>query len=177
MRRSTLVITCLVAMLCLGRAAPVARAIEGRLATATVSFGVWHTDPPLDWFPNASPREGSHHRLILPHVIIPAGGTINFLISGLQQVTVYDDGTQPEDIDVEKTTTTTGTPAGVVLIDDPTQHIYRGPDLSLYPRDRVEVVLFPKAGVYLVICGVLPHFVEDDMFGFVTVLPSGPGTE
>ena len=70
-----------------------------------------------------------------------------------------------------------GTPAGVPLIDDPANRLYRGLDQSLYPFDRVEVVSFPKAGVYLVICGVLPHFVEDDMFGFVTVLPIGGETE
>jgi hypothetical protein len=177
MRRPTLVLTCLVALLCLGLATPVAMALEGRLATATVSFGAWHTEPPVDRFPNVSPIPANRHQLIPAHVIIPAGGTINFIISGLHQVIVYDDGTRPEDIDVEQTTTTTGTPAGVLLIDDPANRLYRGPDPSLYPRDRVEVVSFPKAGVYLVICGVRDHFVEDDMFGFVTVLPSGPGTE
>jgi hypothetical protein len=78
-------------------------------------------------------------------VSIPAGGTVNFLISGLHQVIVYDDGTQPEDIDIERTTTTTGTPPGVLLIDDPTHRLYRGPDPSLYPHARVEVVSFPKA--------------------------------
>ena len=177
MRRPTLVLTCLLALLCLGRAAPVARALEGRLANATVSFGAWHTEPPVDRFPDVSPPPGNRHQLIPAHVIIPAGGTINFIISGLHQVIVYDDGTRPKDIDVEKTTTTTGTPAGVPLIDDPANRLYRGPDPSLYPFDRVEVVSFPKAGVYLVICGVLPHFVEDDMFGFVTVLPIGKGTK
>jgi plastocyanin len=173
MRRSTLIITCFVAMLCLGLTVPVAMALDGRLATATVSFGAWHTDPPLDRFPNESPREGNHHQIIPPHVTIPVGGTITFIISGLHQVIVYDNGTQPEDIDVEKTTPTTGTPAGVLLIDDPTNRIYRGPDPSLYPRDRVEVVTFPKVGVYLVICGVQDHFVVDEMFAFVTVLPKG----
>jgi plastocyanin len=152
-------------------------ALESRLATATVSFGAWHTEPPLDRFPNASPPEGNHHQLIPQHVVIPAGGTVNFIISGLHQVIVYDDGTQPADIDVTKTTTTTGTPADVVLIDDPASRIYRGVDPSLYPRDRSEVVTFPKAGIYLVICGVRDHFVEDGMFGFVTVLPLVPDTE
>jgi hypothetical protein len=173
MRRPTLVLTCLMALLCLGLAAPVATALEGRLANATVSFGAWHTEPPVDRFPNISPPPGNRHALVPSHVTIPAGGTINFIISGLHQVIVYDDGTRPEDIDVEKTTTTTGTPAGVPLIDDPANRLYRGLDPSLYPFDREEVVSFPKAGVYLVICGVLPHFVEDDMFGFVTVLPIG----
>jgi hypothetical protein len=33
-------------------------------------------------------------------------------------------------------------------------------------QDRVEVVHFPEAGTYLVICGILPH-LQDDMFGWV----------
>lgn len=177
MRRPTLLLTGLVAMVGLAVVAPAAGAHESRLANATVSFGAWHTDPPVDRFPNVSPPPGNRHQMIPSHVTITAGGTINFLISGLHQVIVYDDGTQPEDIDVTKTTATTGTPADVPLIDDPANRLYRGLDPSLYPFDREEVVSFPKAGVYLVICGVLPHFVEDGMFGFVTVLPPAPGTD
>ena len=71
----------------------------------------------------------------------------------------------------------------MVLIDDPTNRIYRGQDPSLQPlerasslkpvpeflQDRVEVVFFPKPGKYLVICGIRGHFVNDGMFGFVEV--------
>jgi hypothetical protein len=32
-------------------------------------------------------------------------------------------------------------------------------------------VTFASPGVYLVICGVFPHFVNDNMHGFVKVLP------
>ena len=114
---------------------------------------------------------GTEHQLIPFTVTIEAGGTVNFIISGLHQVIVYDDGTRPEDIDTTLTTTTTGaTPSpAVVLIDDPMHRIYRGPDPSLFPRDRVEVVYFPNPGVYLVICGVRNHFVNDGMYGFVKV--------
>jgi hypothetical protein len=38
-------------------------------------------------------------------------------------------------------------------------------------QDRVEVVHFPDPGTFLVICGVLPHFVTDQMYGFVKVNP------
>ena len=37
-------------------------------------------------------------------------------------------------------------------------------------RDRVEVVNFSRRGVYLVICGVLPHFMQG-MYGYVRVVP------
>jgi hypothetical protein len=173
MRRSTLAILCSMPLLFLGLTAPVAMASEGSPTTATVSFGAWHTDPPLDRFPNSSPADRNEHQHIPFHVTIEAGGAVNFIISGLHQVIAYDDGTQPDDIDTTLTTTTTGaTPSpAVVLIDDPTNRIYRGLDPSLLPRDRVEVVYFPNPGTYLVICGVRNHFVNDGMFGFVTVQP------
>jgi plastocyanin len=172
MRRSTLPTMCIVAMLFIGLLAPMVLAGDGAPTTATVSFGAWHTDPPLDRFPNSSPGDQNEHQLIPNTVTIEAGGTVNFIISGLHQVIVYDDGTQPGDINVEATTPSTGVPAGVPLINDPTHRLYRGPDPSLpnlQPRDRVEAVYFPTPGTYLVICGVRDHFVNDGMFGFVTV--------
>ena len=96
---------------------------------------------------------------------------MNFVIAGLHTPQVYGDGTQPADVNASLTTPTTGTPAGVPIINDPLNRIYRGLDPSLFPRDRVEVVHFPNPGTFLVICGVQPHFVNDNMFGFVTVLP------
>src|SRR5712691_10943824 len=108
---------------------------------------------------------GSNHQLIPNIVTIKAGGSVNFIIGGFHHPIVYDDGTQPEDINVDIPTppTTTRGPnpfPRVVLIDDPTNRIYRGLDPSLQPldlgglfvQDRVEVVVFPKPGTYLVIC-------------------------
>jgi len=88
------------------------------------------------------------------------------------QPIIDDVGTKPGDIDVGKTTPSTGTPAGVLLIDDPTHRLYRGLDPSLQPRDRGEGVYFETPGTYLVICGVRDHFVNDHMYGFVTVPPT-----
>lgn len=146
------------------------RPVSGPLANATVSFGQWQTNPPLDRFPNASPGPRNQHQLLPYKATIKAGGSVSFIIAGLHQVTVYSDGTQPTDINVDSTTSTTGTPAGVPLIDDPTNRIYRGLDPSLHPRDRTEVVHFSEPGTYLVICGVRGHFVDDGMFGFVKVI-------
>jgi plastocyanin len=142
---------------------------------ATVSFGEWMTTPPLDRYPNQSPREANHHQLVPNRVKIKAGGTVNFIIAGLHNVNVYDDGTQPGDINTTITRPTTGVPAGVPLINDPNRRIYSGLDPSRQPNtfDPVEVVHFPKLGTYLVICGVRPHFVNDHMFGFVKVVPNG----
>src|SRR5262245_3717487 len=182
MRWSALSIVGLGVLFLIALAIPAATAIDGPLAGATVSFGQWQTDPPLDRFPNLSPRLRNEHQLIPHEVKIKAGGSVNFIISGFHEPIVYGNGTQPDDVNVNDTITTTGpTPAPpVVLINDPTNRVYRGLDPSLQPldrsgaaflQDRVEVVNFAKPGVYLVICGIRGHFVDDGMFGFVKVLP------
>ena len=165
---------------------PLAAAEEETPAHATVSFGAWQTEPPFDRFPPNDPndRNRNDHRLLPTEAILTAGGAVNFVISGFHQPIVYAVGTQPEDIDVNNTTTTTGpTPVPAVdLINDPTNRIYRGPDPSLQPldrsgtaflQDRVEVVRLLHPGTYLVICGIKGHFLgsatQPPMYGFVTV--------
>lgn len=144
--------------------------VEGPLANATVSFGHWLTDPPLDRFPNLSDRTRNGHQLIPHEATVRVGGTVNFVIGGFHQVLVYAPGTQPTDINASLTTAVT-VPPGPPLINDPANRVYRGLDPSLFPQDRLEVVQFGAPGTYLVICGVQPHFVNDGMFGFVKVLP------
>jgi hypothetical protein len=162
----------LVALLCVGLTTPVAMALKTRLAHATISFGQWAIDPPLDRFPNNSPRAANNHELIPARVRIPADGAVNFLISGFHQPIIYDVGTKPDDIDATQTAPSTGTPAGVALIDDPTHRLYRGLDPSLQSQDREEGVYLEKPGTYLVICGVQGHFVNDQMYGYITVRPT-----
>ncbi len=160
------------------------RPVKGALASATVSFGEWKTDPPLDRYPNSSPAAANSHLLIPHQVTIKVGGSVNFIISGLHQVIVYAPGKKPEDVNVALTRPTTGIPAGVPLINDPDRRLYAGPDPSTFAwtpmapstnpvlRDRVEVVQFSHVGRHLVICGVQPHFAIDNMFGWVRVLPN-----
>ena len=165
---------------------------------ATVSFGAWQTKSPIDGSPydrfppnNPTDRNRNDHVLLPNEAMIKAGGAVNFVISGFHQPIVYAAGTQPEDINANLTTMTTGpTPQPpVVLINDATNRIYRGQDPSLQPntrssvtpppflQDRVEVVRFLDPGTYLVICGVQGHFLgsttgpnpQPPMFGFVTV--------
>jgi plastocyanin len=142
---------------------------SGPLSTATVSFGSWLT--PLDRFTAVPPPSANNHEMTPQIATIKAGGTVNFIISGLHQVIVYDNGTQPGDIDA--TQLTPPAPPLPQLITDPNNRIYRGLDpRPLFPTtlDRVEVVNFANPGTYLVICGVLPHF-QVGMYGFVKVLP------
>ena len=156
------------------------------LGSATVSFGGWMTDPPLDRFtvplPPPPPPQTNHHELIPYEAKIKAGGYVNFIISGLHVVAIYDDGTKPSDIPTDLANTI---PLGGPLprvINYSTGRIYRGinPVLSpgpppVYIPDRVEVVHFNSPGTFLVICAVVPHF-RDGMYGYVRVLPSNDGT-
>jgi plastocyanin len=159
--------------------------ISGPLATATVSFGAWASG--IDRFPNIGAVAGlpiNIHALIPNEVTIKAGGTVNFIIAGFHLVLVYGDGTKPGDIDITDTIVPTTQPTPP-LISDSTNRVYRGVDPSVLPflqgplqgpiqpvlQDRVEVVHFPDPGTFLVICGVLPHFVTDQMYGFVKVNP------
>ena len=103
MRQVSRLRLCLVALLCVGLTAPVALALKTRLAHATISFGQWAIDPPLDRFPNNSPRPENNHELIPARVRIPADGAVNFLISGFHQPIIYDVGTKPDDIDATRT--------------------------------------------------------------------------
>ena len=157
---------------------------SGPLATATMTFGAWRTDmtPPTDRHanPQSSPAINSHP--VVPHqVTISEGGTVNFVVAGLHQIAVYDNGTQPADIN-----TALSAPDAPNLIDDPNGRIYRGPNPNplrapvsvgtpptiqhVVWRDRVEAVQFANPGTYLVICTVRSHFVDHQMWGWVRVL-------
>jgi hypothetical protein len=144
--------------------------VDGPLASATVSFGHWLQ---FDRFAGAggpNDRTKNGHQLIPHEVKIKAGGTVNFIIAGFHQPIVYAPGTRPTDINAGLTVPV-GVPPGPLLIDDPTNRVFRGADPSRQPtQDRVEVVVFPTPGRYLVICGVQLHFVNDSMFGYVRVV-------
>ena len=94
---------------------------------------------------------------------------MNFVIAGLHQVIVYGPGKTLDDVNSSLVRPTTGTPAGVLLINDTTGRVYAGLDPSVVTRDRVEVVEFPNPGLHLVICGVQAHFLEG-MYSFVNVV-------
>jgi hypothetical protein len=112
------------------------------------------------------------------------------VIAGLHQVIVYGPGTKPQDIRTaidpgvipappafptfQNVRPFTGFPAGPLagqnlLINVPQNRLYAGPDPSLLPLDRVEVVHFSEPGLYLVICGFALHFFFDNMYGYVRV--------
>lgn len=152
------------------------RRIDGPLASATVSFGEWPAtgDAPLDRMavPDA-PLAPNLHMLVPNTATIKAGGTVNFVVAGFHQIAVYEPGTRPDDIVPTRLPPTPipGAPAAVFLIDDPVGRLYRGINPIGQPQDRVEVVHFGEPGRYLVMCLVSVHFLNDDMYGWVRVLP------
>lgn len=176
MRRSIVSVVRILTFCGLGLTASSAMALDESAPTATVSFGLWETDPPLDrFFGNPAGGVGNHHELI-PNVvtitITPTDvndGGVNFIISGNHVLTVYDDGTQPGEIDTTLLVPNITTAGGV--INDSNKRIYRGVNETgpTGARDRVEVVHFAKPGTYLVICALRNHFVNDGMYGFVVV--------
>lgn len=144
--------------------------IDGPLANGNVSFGQWL--PPLDRLSaNPGGGAGNVHELAPNVVTIKAGGAVNFIIAGLHNVQVFDQGKLPTDVSL--TAPLPG--AGGGIIDDANMRIYRGwnpnPVPNTWERDRVEVVHFANPGTYLVICGVVNHFANDAMYGYVRVLP------
>jgi plastocyanin len=159
------------------------RALTGPLASATVSFGAWPAGSlaaPLDRTATPlAPAAPNVHALLPQVTTIKEGGSVNFVLAGFHQVLVYAPGTKPDDINTGTIIQIPGAPAGIGLIDDPTNRVYRGlnpillspapPNQNLLSQDRTEVVGFSKRGTYLVMCGVNVHFA-DGMFGWVTVI-------
>ncbi len=150
---------------------------------ATVSFGYFPADSTVDRMQVANPGNRNGHQMIPNQVTIRAGGMVNFIIAGNHQLAVYDDGVQPRDINADLVLP----PPLNSLIDDPNRRIYRGTSptavpanffgpgvpaaaIPAPPQDRIEVVSFPRPGVYLVICAVRSHFLGG-MYGWVIVVP------
>lgn len=148
--------------------------VDGPQASATVSFGQWVASGSIDRIADPNPRLQNQHLLIPYMPTIKAGGSVNFVIAGLHHVLVYAPGTQTGDIDttlrVDPAVVPSPPPPNFQLIADPANRVYRGLDPTLFPQDRVEVVTFREPGTYLVICGFVPHFIADNMHGFVRVL-------
>ena len=187
----------LTAAIASGLAAPVLAAqgehnhkpIDGPLASATVSFGAW---PPADGRPGSGNRFAVPNAVTAPnvHALFPyeakikAGGSVNFIVAGFHLIAIYAPGVTPDDID-ETSVVPNSTPPGLIDDDQNGRRIYFGLDPRRLPllnppppapaapvlQDRVEVVQFTQPGRHLVICAVVPHWVNDQMHGWVNVLP------
>jgi plastocyanin len=147
--------------------------VNGDKALAVVAFGQWiafdRFDNPAG--PGGNPPGGPNDRTKNHHVLTPfnaqikPGGAVCFVISGFHQPTIYQPGTRPEDINPNLVVAGSVPP----LIDDPNGRVFRGVDPRTVAQDRTENVTLNEPGKYLVICAVQPHFVADNMHGYITV--------
>lgn len=164
------------------------RPLSGKRALAVVSFGQWDVDPaaPFDRQPINSNRLRNIHQQLPFEAEVDAGGAVSFGISGVHQIVIYADGTEFEDLKaayIAAGSPVVPGPGGPPpLIEYSTGRIYRGLDpraltyavpVTVPPtvnlnQDRIESVNFKEPGRYLVVCGVLPHFLEG-MHGYVNV--------
>jgi hypothetical protein len=150
-------------------AANAARAGE----TPLVKFGQNEHGSPFD------PPLGHDHStqakdLLIPRtVVIPVGGQVTFEIDPFHRVNVYRPGTAPSDIDVTKLINFVSGPVFIpnFVIDDPTGRIAQSPPFQFAIDQTWTTPLgtFNAPGRYLIICNFLPHFVDNDMYGWVIV--------
>lgn len=144
--------------------------------------------------PNAPPTPGNsaNHNLLPNEVCISKDGSVNYTVNGFHQIAIYKvkkDTTRAEvisnpkafvDIDnLADLTLPDGTVIPGIMINDPHQRTFLEPaspfdHVVASPADLVSVD-FGRPGRYLVICAVLPHFLDGGpaanggMFGFVDV--------
>ena len=138
-----------------------------------VAFGKNEHGSPFD------PAVGHDHStqakdLLIPRtVVIDRGGQVEFEIDPFHRVNIYRVGTQPGDIDVSKLINFQSGPVFIpnFVIDDPTGRIAQSPPFQ-FAIDQTWVTpagTFTQPGRYFVMCNFLPHFVANDMYGWIIV--------
>jgi hypothetical protein len=144
---------------------------------AVVSFG---RDDVGSKFPPPSGHDRSFHAKdnVRPQTVhISAGGSVTFQMGTFHSVAIYEPGIEPSDIDRSITVDLTApppAPPGTVIIpdfllDDSTGRIAVGP-FSFAPMIWTSPPgAFAAPGTYLIICRVVPHFVEAKMYAWVVV--------
>ncbi|HKR34992.1 MAG TPA: hypothetical protein VJT10_09130 [Steroidobacteraceae bacterium] len=147
----------------------------------------------------AQPGNEQNHHVVPGVILVNAGDVVNFVVSGLHVIRVYDNGVRlndvkaqiPDECEVNPTPpaefpANCFTNAGPVPVIPPLGlKVYYeglnsiGPPPQVPPfaplslaQNRVEAVSFLKPGRYLVICQVLEHF-NDGMYAVVEVRGRG----
>ena len=144
--------------------------------TATIQFGRPNVGSPFP--PPLGHDQSSHAKdsLVPRTVVISQGGSVTFEIGPFHRVAIYQAGTMPDDIDTTATVNLT-VPFFIpnFTIDDPNGRIALSPPAPLTTLSLAPIVwttppgTFDVPGRYLLICTTVPHFVENDMFGWVIV--------
>lgn len=142
----------------------------------------------------AQPGNSQNHHVIPGVIRVRPGDVVNFVVSGLHVIRVYDNGVTlrdvkaqiPDECEVNPTPPaefpancfTNGPvpvipPLGLDVLYEGLNSIGPPPQVPPFApvslaQNRVEPVAFLNPGRYLVICAVLPHF-NDRMFAWVEV--------
>lgn len=135
-----------------------------------VQVGREHVGSP---FPPGSGHDRSFHSkdAIRPRTtVVPAGTTVRFVVMPAHTAAVYEPGIEPEDINLSNLTFP-GPPGFPPVLDDPDGRLDRvGLNTNFVTGAPVELEFtFDEPGRYLVICEVLPHFVEAKMYAWIEV--------
>jgi hypothetical protein len=109
--------------------------------------------------------------------VIRAGGSVTFDMAAFHQVAIYQPGIGTRDVDVSATIDLTApppAPPGTVIIPDFIIDDANGrlalSGFSFAPMQWTSPPgTFDSPGTYLVICTVLPHFVQAGMYAWVIV--------
>jgi len=144
---------------------------------AEVQFGSDSVGSP---FPPPSGHDHSahaSHKMFPKTVTIAVGGTVSFEIYPVHQPAIYGPGKDPEDIVINETTLEDlavppciPDPIPDFRINDSAGRVALAPPQTCEENDwTTPPGTFDQAGRYLVICTTHPHFVEDNMFGWVIV--------
>ena len=154
-------------------ARPATASAEKRGSIPVVQFGWNEHGSPFD--PAAGHDHSSQAKdVLVPRtVVIAAGGQVQFNIDPFHRVNIYRAGTAPGDIDVSKLINFQSGPVFIpnFVIDDPTGRIAQSPPFQ-FAIDQTWTTpagTFATPGRYLVACNFLPHFVNNDMYGWVIV--------
>lgn len=155
------------------RSIPSTASAARRGDTPVVKFGQNEHGSPFD------PAVGHDHSgqakdLLIPRtVVIEVGGQVTFEIDPFHRVNIYRPGTVPGDIDVSKLINFVSGPVFIpnFVIDDPTNRIAQGPafQFAIDQTWTTPLGTFNAPGRYLVMCSFLPHFAQNDMYGWVIV--------
>ncbi len=177
--------TALALVACLDRTPPTATSdlgADGPALAASAARGVTAANAVMEFgrpdlgsaFPPPDGHDASTHakdRMNPRTVVIAVGGTVTFRVAPFHNPAIYDQGTQPEDIEVSPRTLRPLSLGPVFIpdfvIDDATNRLWQG-SYSLAPQELTSPP-FTAPGRYLVICTTVPHFVDNGMYGWVIV--------
>jgi plastocyanin len=144
--------------------------------SAEVEFGSEKVGSP---FPPPSGHDHSghaSHKMFPRTVTIARGGSVTFEVDEIHQPAIYAPGKEPKDVVITDQTlqdlTLPCLPQTLTdfVINDPVGRVALAPPQACDESEwTTPAGTFEQPGRYLVICTTRPHFVDDQMYGWVVV--------